>query len=255
MSVLYKRTKILMALFIFSCSAEIPNPNKNFVTKYQTEVLAINEQRVLKKGEEKEMISSQPPTEQEVTESLAKKAEYYPYVRTNRIGDTPLQMNLPNREIYQQIAGSGNKLPSDIFELSYNLALYPPFHKMGAEFDKISVPRYDAFGVSTEMSDKTYLLVGNNSLQRAVDSINSQKTDTDVEISKMLVREKKNMQRKNGESQISLNQENSNLFQKNPQISEEKEFKNNNSPSQIDAAENRVSGFIRSVVENNSTPK
>ncbi len=253
MFVLDRRVALLLTFFIISCSKELPSVNKDFVKKYQKEVEKINEQRVLEKREGQETTFSQPPTEEEVAENLAKKVEYFPYVDINRIGDAPKQVNLPNREIYQQAGSPANSLPPNIFELSYNLALYPPFHKIGAEFDKINVPRSDAFGVTTELSGKSYLLVGNNSLQKSVDSINSQKTETDLEISAMLVQEKKKMQKQDMAKRNFGNQESADSSKKIPEITEEKEVKKD-TPIQTNAVVERLSGFVRSVIENKNAP-
>ena len=54
----------------------------------------------------------------------------------------------------------------------------------------------DVYGVQTEMSEKSYLLAGNNSLQKNVDQINAEKTAEDIEMSEALINEQKQLRRK-----------------------------------------------------------
>ncbi len=200
---------LILLTLLFSCSSDNEKINESFVKKYHEEIKRINEQRAPAQKEAKsETIISQPPTKEEVIEELASKAEYYPYADISLIGDAPRDAVLPNRETYElsKNQSPSNSLPPNIFEISYNLGLYPPFHKIGAEFDAINVPQADAFGVSTELKNKEYLLVGNNSLQRSIDSINSEKTKDNIDITRMLVTEKKKILRNNTHPQI-LNEE------------------------------------------------
>jgi hypothetical protein len=240
---------LLLMLLLFSCSPSLDSyeANEDFVKKYNEEVLKINEQRKPTKQESEEVISSKAPTEKEVEEDIASKVEYYPYVGISQIGDAPKQSNIPNLETYEQGTFTfTNTLLPNIFEVSYNLALYPPFSRIGTEFDAINVPKSDAFGVTTELSSKSYLLAGNNSLQRSIDSINSEKTDTDIEIAKMLVQEKKKMQKQNKTKQIFGDKLESNSSVKTATIKTE-ETKAGATLPKVDAITDRISGFVRSV--------
>lgn len=200
---------LTLLTFLFSCSSDIENINESFAKKYQEEVDRINQQRTISQKEAKSEIKfSKPPTSQEIVEELGSKAEYYPYSDISLIGDAPRDAILPNRETYElsKNRDPSNSMPPNIFEINYNLGLYPPFHKIGAEFDAINIPGADAFGVPTELKSKKYLLIGSNSLQRSIDSISAEKTKDNVDITKMLVAEKKKILRKNNHSQI-LNEE------------------------------------------------
>lgn len=242
-------------LFLLSaCSSELDKSNDNFNKKYREEIKKINEQRKPDKQANQEKIFSRPPTPEEVTEDLASKIEYYPYVDIAELGKNRGAENLPNQEIYEQgrMRNPSDSLSPNVFEINYNLALYPPFRKIGAEFEIISVPKLDGFGVTTEMADKSYLLAGNNSLQRAVDSINSKKTEDDIEISKMLIQEKKKMQRQNKTKQIfgqNLNDQDASTPKKSAKIKSSATSIANKNTTQ-----NQVSGFVRTVVKNTDTP-
>lgn len=241
---------VILLFFLFSCSssADLYQSNEKFIKKYEEEVQKINEQRKPQEETKKEVIILTPPTTQEVTEELASKVEYYPYVDIAQLGDAPKQSTIPNRETYEQVgATTAASLPASIFEINYNLALYPPFHKPSAEFDAINVPEYDAFGVPTALSNKSYLLVGNDVLQSAVDSINSQKTKSNIEISKMLIAEKKKMQRQDKIKQVFGDR--LELVSSTPDNIPESTVKTE-APTQQNSVAQKATGFIRSVVKN-----
>ncbi len=136
-----------------------------------------------------------PPSSREVYDGNS----YYAYVDENKFAEDRIpQQFLPTGESYQSSISSApsRALPDDMFEIVYNTNLYPPFEKFGAEFDAINIPEYDVYGVKTAMSDKTYLLAGNRSLQKNIDRINSSRTKTDVEMSETLIKEQKILQQK-----------------------------------------------------------
>jgi hypothetical protein len=245
---------LFSSLFLLStCSSDLNKSNDNFNKKYREEIKKINEQRKPDKQTNPEKMFSRAPTAEEVIEDLANKIEYYPYVDIAELGENQRTDNLPNQEIYEQgkMSNPPSSLSPNVFEINYNLALYPPFQRVGAEFDIIRVPKLDAFGVTTEMADKSYLLAGNNSLQRVVDLINSKKTEDDIEITKMLVQEKKKMQRQNKTRQIfGQNLDNPDT------IAPKKSAKIKSSATPIankNTEQNQVSGFTRTVVKNTDT--
>ena len=242
---------LLPLLLLFSaCSSDSDKPNNSFNKKYHEEIQKINEKRKPDKQVNQEKMFSRPPTPEEVNEDLASRIEYYPYVDIVELGEKHEQGNLPNHETYEQSRANNqqNSLSPNVFEPNYNLVLYPPFHKIGAEFDVIEVPKLDAFGVTTEMANKSYLLAGGNSLQRAVDSINSKKTNDDVELSKMLVQEKKKMQRQNKTKQIfgqNFDDQDANIPKKSAEV------KASTAPvADQNTVQNKVSGFIKTIVKN-----
>ncbi|OFW81208.1 MAG: hypothetical protein A2887_02900 [Alphaproteobacteria bacterium RIFCSPLOWO2_01_FULL_40_26] len=185
-------------LLISSCSS-FDNSNEAFEKKYRKEVAKITKERAPKDQQKKPIVfTSTPPSEAELMEDIVGEGEYYPYADIAKLGDKPRYENLPNGEIYQQMKSQNpaNNLPPNIFEITYNTVLHPPFQMIGAEFDVIQIPDHDAYGVATAMSDKNYLLVSGEALQRSVDKINSEKTAIDAEINNILVAEKKRLARK-----------------------------------------------------------
>ena len=99
----------------------------------------------------------------------------------------------PNHETYEQARARKdlNFLPENVFEVSYDTNLNPSFSKFGAEFDAIAIPPYDVYGVKTKLENKPYLLAGNKFLQNSIDQISSQKTEEEIEISEILIKEQK----------------------------------------------------------------
>lgn len=241
-------TALILLLFsLASCASNPPNlgiPGNIFWKKYGKEIEVIKEERRPIKKEKTEKIDLLPPTRGEIIKSTAEKVEYYPYVDIAQLGDKPKNTPLPNRETYEKsnaIIPPGSVL-KNIFVVRYNLALHPPFHRIGAEFDEINIPKSDAFGVATELAGKTYLLVGNSSLQRAIDLVNSQKDLTDIEVSRMLVREKRNIGRQSNSEQTGLTTSIETTKKKKEQP-KEPIVKQNSEKKQ-------VSGFVTTVIKN-----
>ncbi len=86
-----------------------------------------------------------------------------------------------------------DKLPPDIFEIRYNTNLHPPFVMTGIEFDVIKIPEKDKYGISSNLSEKQYLLAGNDSLQRSIDKYDTSRNQEDLEFSKILIKEQKEL--------------------------------------------------------------
>ena len=189
---------LLPSCLLASCfsSPKLPSVNANFEKKYGKEVAQMQAGRVSDAPSEKVTVL-QAPSADEVTANLAASGEYYPYVDVNKFNEKVPQIYLPNGESYEQtkMTGPANSVPPDIFEISYNLGLYPAFHRAGTEFDSIPIPPQDAYGVKTEMAEKSYLLAGNNSLQRGIDKINSEKSSDDIDNSAIVIREQKQLRR------------------------------------------------------------
>jgi len=88
-----------------------------------------------------------------------------------------------------------NNLPADIFDLIYITETSPPFAVSGLTFDVIQIPERDFFGVKSTLNDKKYLLVGNEALQRNIDQINDGRTQDDIELSEIIIREQKEIRK------------------------------------------------------------
>lgn len=190
-----------LPLILCYCSSSLPPVNEAFEKKYGKEVEQIKIARTPAPGAANQSITTYPPTPEELRaeqNSAELSQNYYPYVDVTKFGERAPQNYLPNGEVYEQGVASrrSNALPEDMFEITYNVALYPPFRVSGKEFDAIKVPPADVYGVPTEMSSKSYLLAGNDSLQRNIDKINSEKSADDIEISETLIKEQKQLKRK-----------------------------------------------------------
>lgn len=187
---------LICAALLASCfSTKLPSVNENFEKKYGEEVYKMNSDRV--SGSASNQITvMQSPTPADVNAALASR-DYYAYVDVNKFNEKAPETYLPNGESYEQTkaASPANSLPADMFEVTYNLGLYPAFRRAGAEFDRIPIPPQDVYGVKTEMSEKSYLLAGNDSMQKAVDHMITAKTSDDIENSEILIKERKQQRR------------------------------------------------------------
>jgi hypothetical protein len=190
----------MSTLLIFSCSSSSTNYNAVFEKKYSKEVKKINSQRVPISDEEKKIpVVLQPPTQEEVNQAnIEGNSNYYPYAEVIRFDQTVLPIYFPGQEIYQDITlnNPANPLPENMFEISYYTALHPPFKKFGFEFDQIAIPPRDVYGINTELAEKPYLLSGNKALQKSIDQVIREKTAQDVENSEILIKEQKQLKRK-----------------------------------------------------------
>ena len=195
--------KIIFLIFLshplLSCS-KAENINSSFEKKYGQEIQRMREARGLDRMGEARVRNphanlkfSTPPTQAEVERQISKGKNYQPYVGIKKFGQKASTTYRPNAEVYetQHNKNPSNSLPDDMFYITYNTQLSPPFRRAGREFDLVNIPEYDAYGVRTEMSDKKYLLAGNNSVQRSVDEINATRSRDDIEISQILIKERR----------------------------------------------------------------
>lgn len=241
---------LLTILLIISSCKTFTNPNENFQGKFEEQLEMMRLQRTLFDGDISE--SSAPPTMEELIKQNPNAA---PYVDVKKFGEQPSQNFINNLETYDLSAPLPGGLPSDVFEIKYNLALYPAFRRVGLEFDTIRVPRYDAYGVPTRMSDKNYSLLGGRILQKTVDEIHRDKASYDNEISEILIaKRKENMRRKQTEKIFGSYDDIKILSERALQKEEKKENKeySNNTeetkPQSNYNAQNNSGGFIiRSV--------
>lgn len=191
-------TALSICFLSISCQPKLEDMNEDFTKKYGSQVDLINNVRTppgVPVDPLKDVRYSRAPTPEQVAIETAN--DYYHYVDVTSFGEKVPQIYLPNTEFYGQAQSKPAAAPlDDIFEIKYNTALYPPFRRIGAEFDVIKIPPYDVYGVKTAMSDKTYLLPGGEAVQGAVDNIEDNKAGHDDEIAATLVAEKKQILRK-----------------------------------------------------------
>jgi len=249
----------LSLLCSFSSCAPKTDINSAFNKKYGKEVQQTKIERTPSKEMNHETSYSTPPTEEEVIRSLAATSEYFPYVDVAKFGEKVPQSYLPNGEVYElsRAKNPANALPPNMFEIAYNTAVHPPFRRVGIEFDTITIPPEDVYGVKTEMSDKSYLLAGGDAMQKSIDKINNEKTADDIEMSEILIKEQKQLKRKQKMVKI-FGQEGTIELASLEKSGEKKDNKKpneaniNSSKAQSDKGNdvvNAVTGFVRNVVK------
>lgn len=202
--ILFKNIALVIFLLGFS-SCKIETVNDNFREKYSKEVEKISASRSqsfdkpIPVGMRPKQDFSAPIPQNKVLHSGQADApgseQYYANVDFEEYSGVRPKNHLPNASSYHQ-GRNAPHLPDDMFDLSYKTRLNPAFRKSGFEFDMIKVPRKDAYGVKTAMSEKDYLLVGNDSLLKNVDQINSQRSEEDIEMSETLIKEQKILKRR-----------------------------------------------------------
>lgn len=191
---------ILCILCFVSCSPR-NTVNSVFQKKYGKEVQKIADSRVAPKTSQKkdsklDFAAPQDEFVKQLSPINSDYEQYYASVDPDEYAETPPRNFLPNGEVYEQGKNAPEALAKNIFNISYRTALSPPFRKSGIEFDSINIPPQDSYGVITAMSEKEYLLVGNNSLQKNIDYINNSRSSEDVEMSQILIKEQRQLRRK-----------------------------------------------------------
>jgi hypothetical protein len=181
----------------FCASCSLKKTNDDFEKKYGKEVKKIKLQQtnpVSSSNKKNQPTTLYPPTLEEINQDIFSQDRlHYPYIDVAKFGQDLPKNYFPNHEIYEQarVKKNLNSLPENVFEVSYDTNLYPSFSKFGAEFDAIAIPPYDVYGVKTKLENKPYLLAGNKFLQNSIDQISSQKTEEEIEISEILIKEQK----------------------------------------------------------------
>lgn len=195
-------SSLCLVLFppLISCSS-VNDINEEFNKKYHKEVTKYREKRTVPESVKNQSIISRPPTKEEIEAAVRNSSDqsYYAYVNVSEFGEdqTPKQ-HFPDGEVYELTKANNpsNKLPPNMFKITYYTRVHSPFRYSGAEFDAIDIPKRDAYGVNTRLSKKTYLLAGRNSLQKNVDNIHQGRTNEDIEMSHTLIKEKKQLKRR-----------------------------------------------------------
>jgi len=119
------------------------------------------------------------------------------YIDTSKISLKKHEDNFPSRQdLDGMIANfSQRSLPIDMFNISYNTAQHPPFFQYGGDFDKIEIPKYDAYQIVTNLDEKPYFIVSSDSLQKNIDKIIKSRREEDTEFSEILIKENKSLRR------------------------------------------------------------
>ncbi len=193
---------IYAALFLICCCAKNDqNYNQNFSNKYGAEIERIKAERKsdldssLESGDTKNKTAHNFEQPQQV--SVSEDSAYYAYADIAKLGDNPQQNFMPNGEVYQQTKqhNPSNQLPEDMFVVSYNTEPHPQYSYKKYEFNNIEIPNQDAYGVKTQLLQKPYMIAGNDNLQRSVDHLQKRINDENIELSKTIIAEKKQIRR------------------------------------------------------------
>ncbi len=192
----------ILFLPLFSCAGPT-GVNAEFQKKYGKQIEKLREERASPAAAGQEVVNQNLPKATDWRDAGVSapntNSSYYAYMdiaKFNNQQQAP-QEYLPNYQLYERARiASANNIPEDIFVIVYNTGLYPPFKKDGVEFDVIEIPEADAYGIKTALSDKPYLLSGNESLQKNIDQINDSRTQDDIKISEILIKEQKQLRRK-----------------------------------------------------------
>ncbi len=181
-------------IFLSACSStDVQDQNKKFETKYGEETKKINQERKKELSETDVVKSLTNFTNSKEELNKEYQEQNYPYADIAKLGDNPHENFLPNGEVYQQFKNRNpqESLPANMFVVSYNTEKHPQYRYDKSEFDSVSIPVHDTYGVKTALMQKPYLMAGNNHLQKSVDRLNRRLTSENIEFSKTLIAEKK----------------------------------------------------------------
>jgi hypothetical protein len=192
----------LLTVILLNCCVPQDTINHDFQEKYSQAIETLKAQRSENPSNNKQNFFSTVPTNAEIEGA---RTQYSGYFDIAKFGQKVDPNSLPSAENYYN-AGAPNKAAQPrepaIFEIVYSSDLQSFFRRPGIEFDNIAVPEYDAYGVKTAMSEKSYFLPGGNLLQSSIDKVIDSKGEFDDENAEILVKEKKQILRKKLMKQI-----------------------------------------------------
>ncbi len=191
---------------VFSCK----NPgssaiNQNFQEKYGSQVEKIQDYYSLQR--KKAYNESRPksprvrsykdPSQILGNEGPSKAAESF--FDTTQLSNQKQQNFKPHTPDIQTLRHAkqfypANNLPDDLFSLKYQMTRKLPYKVVGYEFDRIKIPKKDAFGINSDLNDKKYIIAGNDDLQRSLDQYSKAQTEYDNEISDLIIKEKRKIE-------------------------------------------------------------
>lgn len=197
---------ILSIILLGSCTGKLRKANEKFLQEYGNDVDRINQSRV--------KIMNNDPLSQDNSQNDLGKTSQWGDLATNfgvsgtnqlksaQVDTSGLKFFKPNQEEFTPdmqtlLEGKKRSLPGYIFDISYNSFNYPASYvRSKVSFDDIIIPLKDAFGIKSQSSDKNYILVGKGNLQENIDQINSVTDYQDRNISKILIKERKELKAK-----------------------------------------------------------
>lgn len=186
-------------LFFTSCSTKT-DINRVFKEKYGKEIEQIKTDRKPPeiKQDNQTRRSFEIPTSENIDSFVKPKdsepQQYYANVDEKEYAQVKPKQFFPDSNVYVE-GKSTQTLPDNLFDLSYNTTLSPAFRPVKSAFDLVKIPSHDYYGVRTALDEKQYVVVGNNYLQKNVDEINFGRSKEDIEMSKELINEKRQIKR------------------------------------------------------------
>lgn len=184
---------LILALFFFSSCASVDTINDDFNEQYggkKLEALKAQRRSTLEKQSVQGFFTQ--PTSAE-TNVINPNNQYQDIVK---FGQNNFSPSLFRGENYYPDANSQISPKVNIFDLDYQLAIHQGFRRSGIEFDNITIPKADAYGIESAMSDKSYFLPGGNLLKNSIDEAIATKEDFDDQNSEILAKEKQQILRK-----------------------------------------------------------
>ncbi len=254
---------VLIGLFLSSCQyyqgSKLPDVNADFKKSYGSDIQRFQLERELQYNEAVKIQTTQiaqnaasQPKDVDIRPSDIVSSDGT-YIDVSRIKIRRPEDILSERNFYDDSARSLQSLPSDMFEVAYNTSLYPAFVVRGAEFDSIEIPDVDWYGVKTSLGDKQYLLAGNDSLQKNVDSISQNRSQDDVAVSKQMIKEREAVRREKKMNRFFGDQQNQDRKKSTTQ-SDQKNFKSDmvlNGSEKITIADSNTAAKRNDVTQQN----
>lgn len=211
-----------MIFILSSCNLTIFNDKKNsrFEKIYSKEVEKINRERELKNEDNAKNFNDILTTPSQQDQVTSNDSNSFDYVDISYIGAKKQEKYYPDFETYEFGKNSqpSNAFSPKIFEIGYNTYLNKPFSVSGVEFDYIDIPELDSFGVRSSSGNKNYTLVPIQSLQEAIKVINQARTEEDIEFSKKLIVDKKNLLRKKNSLRNNDDKDYAKFFEKSSEV-------------------------------------
>lgn len=226
---------IFLSLASFSCKNHY-DANREFEEKFAKEVGLINSQRAqgqnnsaAKPNMPQIQVPEHSPFEDPATLlKIASPSKNSAHIDTAKIKVKQPQEFLPNEQVfdYGREFMAKTQLPKDMFIVRYATNPHPPFTSTGIEFDTIEIPPQDAFGVASSLAKKQYLLTGNNALQKNIDKIQARRTSEDIELSEIIISERKTLRKEQKNKEIFSDDKLTYQEAKEAEINEEQEKEN-----------------------------
>lgn len=179
----------LLVIFLISSCGSKPTVNTDFEMKYGKSIEEIQAQRM--EPQQRRFMNVVPSNQSsDWRDENFDPNSYFPHADMSHFDKKKLpQVFTPNGQ--ESRVYVGEKIPDDMFVISYNLKNHSPYKKIGAEFDGIEIPDEDFYQVKTESSDKSYLLVKDDQIRNNLARTRKERSDQDIKNSEVIIAEYK----------------------------------------------------------------